>query len=126
MTFKTRPNKYCISIAPTSGARCRRCRNTILKGAVRIATHAFVRPQRATVFFRCAPACIDRQFAAAVLRQYGRADRVPSAASVPHDEASDIKRVLQELGAAEPPPPPQALAAQAGGRQTLLPFAVHL
>ena len=52
MTFKTQPHRYSIDLAPTSRARCRGCRQLIEKGSLRLAVHAFVRPNRATVFAR--------------------------------------------------------------------------
>ena len=109
MTFKTRPNSYSIGLAPTNGARCRRCHAVIQKGTARVVTHAFVRPQRATAFFRCAPACIDQPFAAAVLRRHKSAQRVPASADVPYDELRGIRRKLEELGAVDPAPRSPAL-----------------
>ena len=117
MTFKTRPNSYSIGLAPTNAARCRRCHAVIQKGAARIATHAFVRPQRATVFFRCAPACVDQPFAAAILRRHKSAQRVPASADVPCDELRRIRRKLEELGTVDPAPRSSAL------RDTQLPTA---
>ena len=52
MTFKTQPHRYTIDLAPTSRARCRGCRRSIEKGALRLAIHAFVRPNRGTTFTR--------------------------------------------------------------------------
>jgi hypothetical protein len=109
MTFKTRPNSYSIGLAPTSAARCRRCHAIIQKGTVRIATHAFVRPQRSTTFFRCAPACVDQPFAAAILRRHKSAQRVPASADVPCDELRRIRRKLKELGTVDPVPRSSAL-----------------
>ena len=45
MSFKTKPHRYTIGPAPTSRARCRRCRRPIERGALRLAIHAFVRPK---------------------------------------------------------------------------------
>ena len=74
MTFKTQPHHYTIGIAPTSRARCRGCRRVIEKGALRLAIHAFVRPNRGTTFTRHLTAeCIGTALAADVVR----ARRVP-------------------------------------------------
>ena len=58
MSFKTKPSTYRIDLAPTHRARCRACKRHVPKDAVRIVTLAFVRPQRATSFVRCAPECM--------------------------------------------------------------------
>jgi hypothetical protein len=72
MTFKTKPHRYTIGIAPTSRARCRSCRRVIEKGALRLAIHAFVRPNRGTTFTRhLTPKCIDTALAADVVRAHG-------------------------------------------------------
>jgi hypothetical protein len=75
MTFKTHPHRYTIGPAPTSRARCRGCRRSIEKGALRLALHAFVRPNRGTTFARhLTTECVGTAVAADVLR----------ARSVPH------------------------------------------
>ena len=74
MTFKTRPHRYTIGFAPTSRARCRGCRRSIEKGALRLAIHAFVRPNRGATFTRhVTPECVGTALAADVMR----ARRVP-------------------------------------------------
>ena len=74
MTFKTQPHRYTISLAPTSRARCRGCRQSIDKGTLRLAIHAFVRPNRGTTFTRhLTPECVGTALAADVMR----ARRVP-------------------------------------------------
>ena len=72
MTFKTQPHRYTIGLAPTSRARCRGCRRTIEKGALRLAIHAFVRPNRGTTFTRHLTAeCVGTAHAADVMRARG-------------------------------------------------------
>ena len=69
MTFKTQPHRYTIGTAPTSRARCRGCRRSIEKGALRLAIHAFVRPNRGTTFARhLTPECVGAALAADVVR----------------------------------------------------------
>jgi hypothetical protein len=75
MTFKRRPNRYAIDTAPSGRAKCRGCKSTIEKGAVRMVIFAFVWPTRATKFVRCVP-CIGgelsaRAFAATVIQSHG-------------------------------------------------------
>jgi hypothetical protein len=99
MTFKRRPNRYAIDIAPSGRAKCRACKSTIEKGAVRMVIFAFVRPTRATQFVRCVP-CVGgglgaRAFASAVIQSHGRANRVPVHPSVPLDTAKQIVEALE-------------------------------
>ena len=68
MTFKTQPHRYTIDLAPTSRARCRGCRRSIEKGALRLAIHAFVRPNRGTTFTRhLSTECVGTAMAADVM-----------------------------------------------------------
>ena len=46
MGFKTRPSSYSISVAPTSRATCRVCKQRVEKGEWRVVTCAFVKPGR--------------------------------------------------------------------------------
>ena len=39
MTFKTRPNSYSIGLAPTNGARCRRCHAGVQSHLLSISGH---------------------------------------------------------------------------------------
>ena len=72
MTFKTKPHRYTIGLAPTSRARCRGCRRSIEKGALRLAIHAFVRPNRGTTLTRHLTAeCVGTAHAADVMRARG-------------------------------------------------------
>ena len=78
MTFKTRPSAYSIELASSSRSSCRRCRLAIARGAPRLRIAVFVRPGRATSFFRCAaPECLaDPRLAAAVGAACGRIERI--------------------------------------------------
>ena len=72
MTFKTQPHRYSIDLAPTSRARCRGCRQLIERGSLRLAVHAFVRPNRATVFARhLAAQCMGKAVSTDVMRARG-------------------------------------------------------
>ena len=96
MTFKTRPNTYCIELSPTARARCRCCHRPIALGATRLRITAFVRPNRATRFFRCATAvCLDdHRLAAAVLAACGSPERLPCSAQVPRDGADAVRAAI--------------------------------
>ena len=74
--FKSRPHTYSFDLAPTGRARCRACRSIIERGALRLVTHAFVRPNRATRFVRHVR-CIGAEVAADVMRAHGTAADVP-------------------------------------------------
>ena len=83
MTFSTRPSTYRIEAAATGRARCRRCKQCIRKGEVRIAITAFVRPGRSTLLYRCARAeCLAAAFARAVLATYKTPNAVPATTGV--------------------------------------------
>ena len=98
MTFKTRPSVYCISLAPSSRARCRSCKRRVEKGEVRIAITAFVRPGRSTKLVRCVRTrCLDAKFAAAVLSVYGSATRVPVYMGVPLADAAAVQSRLDHI-----------------------------
>ena len=72
MTFKTQPNRYSIGLAPTGRACCRGCKRPVERGALRLATHAFVRPNRGTTFVRhLTPGCMGAVLAADVMRARG-------------------------------------------------------
>ena len=90
MTFSTRPSTYRISLAPTGRARCRKCKQTIRKGAVRLEICVFVRPGRYTLLMRCA-SCIDTAMAKAILNVYTSASRVPAEPSVDPASAARVR-----------------------------------
>ena len=115
MTFKSRTNQYLIENAASSRARCRRCKQPIPNGALRLRIVAFVCPGRSTAFFRC---CLDAKLAAAVLAVYGSAERVPCASQVDAGRAARMRAALQ-LAAGEPPEEPllERARRRAGGPQ---------
>jgi hypothetical protein len=115
MTFKSRTNQYLIENAASSRARCRRCKQPIPNGALRLRIVAFVCPGRSTAFFRC---CLDAKLAAAVLAVYGSAARVPCASQVDAGRAVQMRAALQ-LAAGEPPEEPllERARRRAGGPQ---------
>ena len=90
MTVKTRPSTYRISLAPTSRACCRKCKQAIHKDAVRLEICVFVRPGRYTLLLRCA-SCIDSAMALAILKVYKSASRVPAEPSVDQASATRVR-----------------------------------
>ena len=90
MTFSTRPSTYRISLAPTGRARCRKCKQAIRKGGVRLEIGAFVRPGRYTLLVRCA-SCIDSAISKAILNVYTSASRVPAEPSVDPASAACVR-----------------------------------
>ena len=96
MTFKTRPNAYSIELASSSRSSCRRCRLAIARGAPRLRIAVFVRPGRATSFFRCAAAeCLaDPRLAAAVGAACGSLERLPAARGLDAAAADAVRRAL--------------------------------
>ena len=96
MSFRTKPNAYAISLAPTGRARCRKCRRHVAAGAVRLVTTAFIRPGRATCFVRCGTGtCIDLACAHAILSVYGAAARVPVDPRVSPAEAERVRACIE-------------------------------
>ena len=91
--MKTKPTTYHIGIAPTSRARCRRCKRQVQKGSVRIVTTAFVKHGHTVRFIRCVP-CIDAKLAAAILSVYSDPIRIPSTADVDADTAKEIRATI--------------------------------
>ena len=93
--FRSQPNTHEICIAPSGRAKCRKCKGMVAKGSVRIATTAFVRPGRATMFVRHA-CCVDGSFARAVLAVYGSAARVKATSGVSEKEASRVRAAIEQ------------------------------
>ena len=65
--FKTRPSVYAISVAPTSRATCRVCKQRVVKGEERVVTCAFVKPGR-THNFVSHVGCVSRELVDSVVR----------------------------------------------------------
>ena len=63
--MKTKGSLYHLGTAPTSRARCKRCRSVVPKGAVRLVVTAFVTRGHTTRFSRCLR-CLDAPLATAV------------------------------------------------------------
>ena len=64
MPFKAQPSRFVVSVAPTDRARCRRCRQPIQRGALRVVESAFVRPGRRTMLcMHLTSVCVGRLLA---------------------------------------------------------------
>ena len=99
MTFKAQPSTYRLSLAPTGRARCRRCKERVGKGELRLETSAFVRPGRRTVFVHHARAtCVSVALARDVLVVYGTKERVPVGAGVDAVAAAEARQMLLQRG----------------------------
>ena len=99
MTFKTRPHRYTIGLAPTSRARCRGCRRLVANGELRLAIHAFVRPNRGTTFTQhLTVECMGVALAADVLSAEGvrHGVRIDKRLTI---EAAGLARALVEAQA---------------------------
>ena len=90
--------KHSISVAPTGRARCRKCKGLVGKGSVRLVTWALVceRPRRSTAFVRHV-GCVNRAFAAAILRSHGgTALNVPVIGDVSVEDVDRVREMLSE------------------------------
>jgi len=74
--FKARSSTHKWSVAPTGRARCRVCKEQIIRGALRLETCAFVMPGRRTVLVTHAM-CVTAKQVADVMRVYKSVGRVP-------------------------------------------------
>ena len=98
MAFSTRPSTYRIEAAATGRARCRRCKQCIRKGELRVAITAFVRPGRSTLLYRCARAeCLTAAFARAVLATYKTPNAVPATTGVDPRDAQRVRAILGDV-----------------------------
>ena len=88
--FKTRPSTYCIELAPTSRAKCRLCKQSVIKGDARVVTRAFVRPGR-TRDFVCHLRCMKPALVRAMLSVYGSVDHVPLANEIDADTRKYVR-----------------------------------
>ena len=73
--YRRESSSYHLGIAPTSRAKCKRCRSVVPKGAVRLVVTAFVTTGHTTRFSRCI-ACLDSSMAAAVSTACGGTERL--------------------------------------------------
>ncbi len=95
--FRTRPSTFSISLAPSGRARCRACKGVVEKGAVRLVTHAFVRPGRGTRFVRHA-GCVDAAFARVVLAAHGGSVvKVPVSGEMDSAAVEKVRVMLKDL-----------------------------
>ena len=93
MVFTTKHSTYRISHAPTGRGKCRKCKQLISKGAVRIEICAFVRPGRSTLLLRCTSSkCIDERLCASILAVYANVNRVPVEVDLDGSEEADRVR----------------------------------
>lgn len=96
MAFKARPSRFVLSVAPTSRARCRGCKRAVVKGEMRLVTHAFVKPGRGTCFvrhLRCVSAALMRE----VLAVHGSIERVPVGVGMDGARADEAREELRHL-----------------------------
>lgn len=96
MTFKTRPSRFELSVAPTSRARCRGCKRMVQKGETRLVTHAFVRPGRGTCFVRHVR-CVTVALLREVLAAHGSVEHVPVGAGMDTALADEAREELRTL-----------------------------
>ena len=93
MIFKTKPNTYSLGLAPSSRVKCRGCKGVVAKGEVRVVTHAFVRPNRATYFVRHVR-CVTAACVTSMLSAHGSIDRVPVDSSMDAETLASIRAQL--------------------------------
>ena len=95
--FSARPSTYRVEASPSGRARCRRCKQSVPKGEIRIAITAFVWPGRSALLYRCARAeCLaDAAFAKAVLATYKAAGAVPAASGVEPRDSQGVHATLE-------------------------------
>jgi hypothetical protein len=93
MTFKARPSRFELGVAPTSRARCRGCKRAVEKGETRLVTHAFVRPGRGTCFVRHV-GCVTATLLREVLAVHGSVERVPVGAGMDAARVDEAREAL--------------------------------
>ena len=94
--MKGKPSQYHLGVAPTSRAKCKRCRSVVSKGAVRLVVTAFVTRSATARFSRCL-ACLDAPLAAAVKAACGGTDRLLAAPEVEPTAAEAVRTELARL-----------------------------
>ena len=100
--MKTKQSQYHLGVAPTSRAKCRRCRRAVPKGAVRLVVTAFVTRSATARFSRCL-ACLDAPLAAAVKAACGGTDRLLATPGVDPAAAEAIRAELHAISTSEAP-----------------------
>ena len=96
--MKGKPSQYHLGVAPTSRAKCKRCRSVVSKGAVRLVVTAFVTRGHTARFSRCL-ACLDAPLAAAVKAACGGTDRLIAAPEVDPAVVEGVRAQLARLQA---------------------------
>jgi len=94
--FRTRASKFWVGLAPTSRARCRVCKQCVVKGETRLVSLAFVCPGKSVKLVHHA-CCLTRKLAKAVLAACGSVDGVPISADVCVEEQRAIRTRLLSL-----------------------------
>ena len=101
--MKARDNKFSISRAPSSRARCRVCKGLIDKGDLRIMTLASVSswpmPRRSVSLARHTR-CVTKSFAMAVLKAHSTVENVPILGDVSPEEVACAREALMAATAA--------------------------
>ena len=96
--LKTKGSLYHLGIAPTSRAKCKRCRSALVKGSVRMVATVFVARGHTARFSRCL-ACLDAPLAAAVKAACGGTDRLMAAPEVDPAVVEGVRAQLARLQA---------------------------
>ena len=96
MTFAARQNRFVLSVAPTSRARCRGCKRAVVKGETRLVTHAFVRPGHGTCFVRHV-SCVTAALLRELLAVYGSVERVPVATCMNAEQTAGARESLNRI-----------------------------
>ena len=91
--MKTKESEFHLGVAPTSRARCRRCKRQVLKGETRVVTTVFVKWGHTTRFTHCIN-CIDKTLASAIVSRYGDASRLRAAPDVEPSQAEIVRAAI--------------------------------
>ena len=94
--FRTRASKYWVGAAPTSRAKCRVCKQCVVKGETRLVSLAFVCPGKSVKLVHHAR-CVTRKLAKAVLAACGSVNGVPMSDSVCEKAKSEMRARLVSL-----------------------------
>ena len=109
--MKSKPSQYHLGVAPTSRAKCKRCRSALVKGAARLVVTAFVARGQTARFSRCL-ACLDAPLAAAVSTACGGTERLVAAPDVDPAVAEGVRPLARRAVRARVPPWQLALARE--------------